>query len=103
MFKKPAYVMAIACSLALFASACTDPQEISDIKSAIQEMQAQQKDLLDKVDKLAKGQKDILAKAAAAPAPAAAPALPRVTLSTVAPVTRPAGSNSVPAKLSAVP
>jgi protein-disulfide isomerase len=75
MFKKSATVTAMAFTLALFASACSDPQEISDIKSAIQEMQAQQKDLLDKVDKLGKGQKEILAKAAA-PAPAAAPARP---------------------------
>lgn len=58
--------------LAFVASACVDAQEVTDIKTKIDEVQAQQKDFASKLDALAKGQKDILTKAAAAPAKAPA-------------------------------
>ncbi len=57
---------AIVAVLALYVTACVDPQEVSEIKSKVDEIQAQQKDLLAKLDGLAKGQKTILAKAPAA-------------------------------------
>lgn len=62
--------------LALFASGCVDPQQVSEMKSKVDEMQAQQKDIITKLDELAKGQKDILAKAGTAAAAPARPAGP---------------------------
>ncbi|HYC56472.1 MAG TPA: hypothetical protein VEL28_16195 [Candidatus Binatia bacterium] len=56
--------------LSLVLTACVDPQEVSDMRSKLDEVQAQQKDVLTKLDALAKGQKDILAKAGTAPAAA---------------------------------
>ena len=52
----------------LGASACADPQEVSDLKGKVDEVQAQQKEILAKLDKLAAGQKNILARPAAAAA-----------------------------------
>ncbi len=64
----------IVAVLALYVTACVDPQEVSEIKSKVDEIQAQQKDLLTKLDGLSKGQKAILAKA---PAAAAKPSRPK--------------------------
>jgi outer membrane murein-binding lipoprotein Lpp len=55
--------------LALYLTACANPQEVSEIKAKVDEIQAQQKDVLAKLETLAKGQKDILAKAPAAARP----------------------------------
>jgi hypothetical protein len=63
----------LVAALALVLTACVDPQEVSEMKSKIDEVQAQQKDVLTKLDGLAKGQKDILAKAGTGPAKADAP------------------------------
>ena len=52
---------------AVYLTACANPQEVSEIKQKVNEIEAQQKDVLTKLDALAKGQKDILAKAPAAP------------------------------------
>jgi len=66
--KRSNLASSLVAMLALVLTACADPQEISDMRSKIDEVQAQQKDVLAKLDALAKGQKDILAKSAAAPA-----------------------------------
>jgi protein-disulfide isomerase len=75
MMNPKRWTVALLAVLAVGAMACVDPQEVADIKTKVTEMEAQQKDMVTKLDALAKGQKDILAKAAAAPA-AAAPARP---------------------------
>ncbi|MFQ5351609.1 MAG: hypothetical protein ACE5D3_00870 [Candidatus Binatia bacterium] len=54
---------------ALYFAACVDPQEISDIKTKVDEIQAQQKDIISKLDGIKSGQKQILAKAPAAARP----------------------------------
>jgi protein-disulfide isomerase len=79
MFKKPAFLLALVAAMSFFGSACAPPADNSDLKGALAEIQAQQKDLLEKVDSLAKGQKEVLVKATAAAAakPAAAPAQPK--------------------------
>ena len=59
---------AMVAVLALYTASCVDPQEVGNIKAKVDELQAQQKDVVAKLDGLAKGQKAILAKAAAAPA-----------------------------------
>ncbi len=64
---------AVVAMLALYVTACVDPQEVTEMKSRVDEIQAQQKDVLAKLDTLAKGQKQILAKA---PAAAARPSKP---------------------------
>jgi len=58
----------LAAVLALYVSGCTDPQEIADLKTKVDEIQAQQKDVIAKLEGLKAGQKQILAKAPAAPA-----------------------------------
>ncbi len=73
--RKTASASVMVGALALVVTACTNPQEVSEIKAKVDEVQAQQKDLLTKIDALAKGQKEILAKASA-PAPAAKPSRP---------------------------
>jgi len=69
-------ILATAAFTVLLAG-CADPKEVGEIKTKVdaiqtqqEEMRAQQKDVLAKLDALAKGQKDILAKAPAAAAPA---------------------------------
>jgi protein-disulfide isomerase len=62
--------------VAIFATtlaACADPQAMSEVKAKVDEMQAQQKDILTKLEAIEKGQKEILAKAPAAAARPAAP------------------------------
>ncbi|MBI5503196.1 MAG: hypothetical protein HY899_00230 [Deltaproteobacteria bacterium] len=54
---------AFAAVLSVYLAACVDPQEVSQMKSKVDEIQAQQKDVLTKLDELAKSQKEILAKA----------------------------------------
>ena len=63
------------------ATACVNPQEVSDMKTKVGEMAAkvdgveqQQKAVIAKLDALAKGQKDILAKAGTAKAAPSRPA-----------------------------
>jgi len=51
---------------AVYVAACVNPQEVSDIKTKVDEMHAQQKDILAKLETVAKSQQDILAKAPAA-------------------------------------
>ena len=58
---------------AVYLTACANPQEVSEIKQKVGDIEAQQKDVLAKLDALAKGQKDILAKAPAPAAPAKPP------------------------------
>jgi len=86
MIKKPAYLLALVSVGRFFFSACAPPADNGEIKGAIAEIQAQQKDLLAKIDKLGAGQKAILAKAAA-PAAAARPSRPAEDPNKVYPVT----------------
>jgi protein-disulfide isomerase len=60
---------AFAVAIAFALSGCADPQEVSEIKAKVDEIQAAQKDILSKLDGLGQGQKQILAKAPAAAAP----------------------------------
>ncbi|HYB98284.1 MAG TPA: thioredoxin domain-containing protein [Candidatus Limnocylindrales bacterium] len=53
---------------AMMVSACADPQQVSDIKAAVERIEAQQKDLATKIEGIEKSQKDVLAKVQAAPA-----------------------------------
>ena len=69
MAKTSFWAVALAAAFAFSLTACTDPQEVGEIKAKVDEIQAQQKDIVTKLEGLAKGQKAILAKA---PAPAAA-------------------------------
>jgi protein-disulfide isomerase len=55
---------------AVYAAACANPQEVSDIKTKVDEMHAQQKDILAKLEAVSKSQQEILAKAPAAARPA---------------------------------
>ncbi len=73
MTKSTRAVLSLAAFSALALSACTDPQQVSDIKAAVDRIEAQQKDVVTKLDDLSKGQKDLATKVAAA-APAARPA-----------------------------
>ena len=59
-----------AAAAALTLSACADPQAIGDIKASVERLEAQQKDIVTKLEGLEKGNKDILAKAGSAPAAA---------------------------------
>ncbi len=56
------FVLAAVLALA----ACASPEQIADLKAQVKEIQAQQKDILAKLDALAKGQKQILARAGSA-------------------------------------
>ena len=72
MGKTVRWASLLAAALALSVGACADPQEVSDIKAKVEEIQAQQKDIAAKLEGLKAGQKQILAKA-----PAARPGPPR--------------------------
>ncbi len=74
MRKSARAASAFAAVLSVYLAACVDPQEVSRMKSKVDEIQAQQKDVLTKLDDLAKGQKEILAKAGTAAARPAADA-----------------------------
>jgi protein-disulfide isomerase len=63
----------IAAGAALTLAACADPQAVGDIKAAVERLEAQQKDIVTKLEGLEKGNKEILAKAGSAPKPANAP------------------------------
>ena len=67
MGKTVRWASLLAAALALSVGACADPQEVSDIKAKVEEIQAQQKDIAAKLEGLKAGQKQILAKAQAAP------------------------------------
>jgi protein-disulfide isomerase len=73
MHKKARFISGLVGIMALYVAACVDPQEVSDIKGKVDEIQAQQKDIVARLDNLGKGQKQILAKA---PARAQAPRRP---------------------------
>ncbi|MBI5503194.1 MAG: thioredoxin domain-containing protein [Deltaproteobacteria bacterium] len=68
MTKSTRAVLSLAAFSALALSACTDPQQVSDIKAAVDRMEAQQKDVVTKLDDLAKSQKELATKVASAPA-----------------------------------
>lgn len=63
-------IVPMAALVALTLSACADPQAIGDIKAAVERLEAQQKDVVTKLDGLEKQNKQILAKAGTAAAPA---------------------------------
>jgi protein-disulfide isomerase len=53
----------LAAAAALTLSACADPSAIGDIKAAVERLEAQQKDVVTKLESLEKQNKEILAKA----------------------------------------
>ena len=53
----------LAATAALTLSACADPQAIGDIKASVERLEAQQKDVVTKLEGLEKSNKEILAKA----------------------------------------
>jgi protein-disulfide isomerase len=59
--------------LAAMLGACTDPQAMSEIKTKVAEIQAQQKDILTKLDAIDKGQKEMATKVAAPARPPGPP------------------------------
>jgi protein-disulfide isomerase len=61
------WAAAFAVAALFVVSGCADPQEISEIKAKVDELQASQKDIVAKLEGLSKGQQQILAKAPAAP------------------------------------
>lgn len=64
----------LAAGMALTLAACADPQAVGDIKASVERLEAQQKDVLTKLDEMEKVNKQILAKAgSAAPARPDAP------------------------------
>ncbi len=63
----------LAAAAALTLSACADPQAIGDIKAAVERLEAQQKDMVTKLEGLEKQNKEILAKAGSAPAKPSGP------------------------------
>jgi len=69
MVKTASWAVVIGAVAALGLGGCANPAEIGEMKAKVEEVQAQQKDILTKLDDLAKGQKQILAKAPAAAAP----------------------------------
>ena len=71
MRKSAKAASAFAAVLSVYLAACVDPQEVSQMKSKVDEIQAQQKDVLTKLDEMAKVQKDTLAKVGTAAKPAA--------------------------------
>ena len=58
---------------AVYLAACADPQAVGEIKGKIGEIQAQQKDILAKLDAIDKGQKEMATKVATAARPAGPP------------------------------
>ena len=53
----------LAAAAAFTLSACADPGAIGDIKAAVERLEAQQKDMVTKLEGLEKSNKEILAKA----------------------------------------
>lgn len=62
----------IAAAAALTLAACADPQAVGDIKASVERLEAQQKDIVTKLEGLEKSNKEILAKAGTAAAKPAA-------------------------------
>src|SRR6266852_5897723 len=62
----------LAAGAALTLSACADPQAVGDIKASVERIEAQQKDIVTKLDALDKSNKDLATKVAAGARPAAA-------------------------------
>ena len=56
----------LAAGAALTLSACADPQAVGDIKASVERLEAQQKDIVTKLEGLEKSNKEILAKAGTA-------------------------------------
>jgi protein-disulfide isomerase len=71
MISPESKAFAILPAIALVVAACGNPQATSEIKAAVEQLQAQQKDILTKLDNIEKGQKDLIAKSG--PARPAAP------------------------------
>ncbi len=46
------WAAALTAVLAVYVASCVDPQEVSDIKAKVEEIQAQQKDIITKLDGL---------------------------------------------------
>jgi protein-disulfide isomerase len=63
----------LAAGAALTLAACADPQAIGDIKASVERLEAQQKDVVTKLEGLEKSNKEILAKAGNAAAAAKPP------------------------------
>ncbi|HEY2772813.1 MAG TPA: thioredoxin domain-containing protein [Candidatus Binatia bacterium] len=61
----------LAAAAALTLSACADPQAVGDIKASVERIEAQQKDIVTKLDALDKSNKDLATKVAAGARPAA--------------------------------
>ncbi len=57
---------ALAVASALIFAACANPRDIADLKATMDEVQSQQKDILAKLDSLAKGQKQLVTQRGAA-------------------------------------
>jgi len=53
----------LAAGAALTLAACADPQAVGDIKASVERLEAQQKDIVTKLEGLEKSNKEILAKA----------------------------------------
>ena len=70
MISKSVWAAAMAAVLAVSVGACANSQDVSEIKSKVNEIQAQQKDVLAKLEALKAGQKQLKV---AAPARAARP------------------------------
>jgi len=58
----------LAAAAALTLSACADPQAIGDIKASVERLEAQQKDIVTKLDGIEKSNKEMIAKAGSAAA-----------------------------------
>ena len=58
----------LAAAAALTLAACADPQAIGDIKASVERLEAQQKDIVTKLDGIEKSNKEMIAKAGAAAA-----------------------------------
>ena len=56
----------LVAAFAVYLAACSDPQAVSEIKGKVGEIQAQQKDILAKLDAIDKGQKEMATKVASA-------------------------------------
>jgi len=58
----------LAAAAALTLSACADPQAIGDIKASVERLEAQQKDIVTKLEAIEKSNKEMIAKAGSAAA-----------------------------------
>ena len=73
MGKTARWASPLAAVFAVYLVACADPKAVSEIEGKVDEIQAQQKDILAKLDAIDKGQKDMATKVASAARPAGPP------------------------------